>query len=306
MSQSADFDVIVVGAGSAGLSAALTLGRSRRRVLVLDGGPPRNAPAAHVHNLFTHDGTPPTELLRRGREQLAPYHVALWPLEARTARAVAAGFALGLTDGTEATARALLLATGVTDVLPAIPGFRELWGRGVYHCPYCHGWEIRGRRVAVYGRGAAGFHLAVLLHHWAPGPVLCSDGPADLDASQQATLQRLGVRVLETPLAALEADSAGVQAVAFADGSRLPIKAVFARVPQQQRSGLAAQLGCRFTDDGVYVHVDATGLTSVPGVYAAGDLTSPFQQVSAAAAAGSGAAAMLNNELIFRDSTVAP
>ena len=297
-----DFDVIVVGASNAGLSAALTLGRSRRRVLVLDGGPPRNAPAAHAHNFFTRDGTPPAELLRLGREQLAPYNVEIRAVAAQTARATATGFVLTLVDESEVTARAVLLATGVTDVLPAIPGFRELWGQGVYHCPYCHGWEIRDQRVAIYGRGAMGFHLAVLLHHWAPCPVLCPDGPAELDATQRAMLDQLGIGVIETPVAALETSAAGVQAVVFADNSRLPVDAVFARVPQQQRTDLVAQLGCTFTDDGIYVKTDPTGLTSVPGVYAAGDLTGPMQQVVAAAAAGSGAAAMLNNELIFQDS----
>lgn len=297
-----DFDTLIVGASNAGLSAALTLGRSRRRVLVLDGGPPRNAPAAHAHNFFTRDGTPPAELLRLGREQLQPYDgVEIRAALAQTARAVPGGFALELADGSVVTARTLLLATGVTDVLPAIPGFRELWGRGVYHCPYCHGWEIRDQPLALYGRGAPGFHLAVLLHHWSPKPVLCTDGPAELDAAQLATLAQLGIRVLETPVAALEPAPAGGLVVAFADDSRLAVAAMFARVPQQQRTDLAAQLGCAFTDDGIYVKTDGLGLTSVPGVYAAGDLTSPFQQVVAASAAGTAAAAMLNNTLIFQD-----
>ncbi|MBC8082149.1 MAG: NAD(P)/FAD-dependent oxidoreductase, partial [Hymenobacter sp.] len=268
-----------------------------------DGGPPRNAPAAHAHNFFTQDGTPPAELLRLGREQLKPYDVEIRAVAAQTARATAPGFTLALTDSTEITATTLILATGITDLLPDIPGFRELWGRGVYHCPYCHGWEIRDQRVAVYGRGPLGFHLAVLLHHWAPGPVLCTDGPAELDPTQHATLTQLGIQVLETPVAALETGPAGLQAVLLADGQRLPVAAVFARVAQQQRADLAAQLGCAFSDDGIYVKTDAMGLTTVPSVYAAGDLTSPFQQVVAAAAAGAGAAAMLNNELIFRAST---
>ncbi|WBO86796.1 NAD(P)/FAD-dependent oxidoreductase [Hymenobacter yonginensis] len=249
-----NFDTIIVGAGNAGLSAALTLGRSRRRGLVLDGGPPRNVPAAHAHNFFTRDGTPPAELLRLGREQLQPYDgVEIRAALAQTARAVPGGFALELVEGTAVTARTLLLAPGVVDVLLAIPGFRELWGRGVYHSPYCHGREVRDQPLALYGRGALGFHLAVLLHHWAPGPVLCTDGPAELDAAQLATLGQLGIRVLETPVAALEPAPAGGLTVAFADESRLAVAAVFARVPQQQRTDLAAQLGCAFTDDGIYI-----------------------------------------------------
>lgn len=300
------FDTIIVGASNAGLSAALTLGRSRRRVLVLDGGAPRNAPAAHAHNFFTRDGTPPAELLRLGREQLVPYGVEIRAALAQTARATATGFELTLADGPPVTARTLLLATGMMDVLPTLPGFRELWGRGVYHCPYCHGWEIRDQPLAVYGRGALGFHLAVLLHHWAPGPVLCTDGPAELEQAHRAMLRQLGIEVLETPVAAFETEPAGGLAVAFADGHRVPVAAVFARVPQQQRTDLAAQLGCALTDDGIYVKTDGMGLTTVPGVYAAGDLTGPFQQVVAAAAAGAGAAAMLNNTLIFQDSAPLP
>jgi thioredoxin reductase len=296
-----EFDTIIIGASNAGLSAALTLGRSRRRVLVLDGGAPRNAPAAHAHNFFTRDGTPPAELLRLGREQLVPYGVEIRATTAQTARSTATGFELTLADETTITARTLLLATGVTDVLPAIPGFRELWGRGVYHCPYCHGWEVRGQALAIYGRGAPGFHLAVLLHHWAPGPVLCTDGPAELEDAHRATLSQLGIRVVETPVAGLATNPAGGLSVAFADGRHLPVEALFARVPQQQRTDLAAQLGCAFTDDGIYVQTNGMGLTSVPGVYAAGDLTGPFQQVVAASAAGAGAAAMLNNALIMHD-----
>ncbi|GAA4372450.1 NAD(P)/FAD-dependent oxidoreductase [Hymenobacter koreensis] len=294
-------EIVIVGASHAGLSAALTLGRSRRRVLVLDGGPPRNAPAAHAHNFYTQDGTPPAELLRLGRQQLAPYDVEIRGVAAQTARVTPTGFALTLADGTDVSTGSLILATGMLDLLPAVPGLREKWGQGVYHCPYCHGWEVRDQRVAIYGRGQLGFHLAVLLNHWCPQPTLCTDGPAELDDDQRATLNQLGIRVVETPVTALVPTAHGVEAVAFADGSLLPVDAVFARAPQQQRTDLAAQLGCASTEDGLYVKVDAMGLTTVPGVYAAGDLAKPLQQVVAAAAAGAAAAAMLNNQLIFSE-----
>jgi thioredoxin reductase len=292
----------VVGASNAGLSAALVLGRSRRRVLVLDGGPARNAPAFQSHGFFTRDGAPPQQLARLGREQLRPYDVDVVVATAQQAQPTAEGFALTLSTGEVVTAPALVLATGMTDVLPDIPGVRELWGRGVFHCPYCHGWETRYGRVAVYGRGDAGYHLAVLLNQWSPGPVLCTDGPAGLSNAQLAHLQTLGVEVREVPVAALDGSSKYLRGLVFRDGSRVAVDAVFMRPAQEQRTDLAAQLGCEFTADGLYVQVSETGQTSVPNVYAAGDMTGPLQQVLQAAASGARAAAMLNNALIFRDS----
>jgi len=294
------YDMVIVGASSAGLSAALVLGRARRRVLVLDGGPARNATAFNSHSFFTRDGTPPQGLLRIGREQLRPYAVELVTAEAQQASVTPDGFALTLTKGLVATAPALVLATGVADLLPEIPGLRELWGRGVYHCPYCHGWENRHSRVVVYGRGEGGYHLAVLLHQWSPAPLLCTDGPAELTPAQRSHLAALGIRVCETPVAALDGSAKTIRAIVFADGSRQAVDAVFLRPVQRQRADLAAQLGCALTPDGVYVQVNELGLTSVPGVYAAGDMTGPLQQVAQAAASGARAAAALNNELIMR------
>ncbi|HEX8330443.1 MAG TPA: NAD(P)/FAD-dependent oxidoreductase [Hymenobacter sp.] len=293
------YDVLIVGASNAGLSAALVLGRARRRVLVLDGGPPRNAPAFHTHSFFTRDGAAPQEVLRIGREQLRPYDVEICATAATKVRPTAEGFTLTLATGAEATAPALLLATGVADELPPVPGLAELWGRGAYHCPYCHGWENRYNRVAVYGRGEAGYQQAVLLHQWSPELTLCTDGPADLTPAQQEHLARLQVRVLENPVAALDGSIRCLRALEFQDGSRLGIDALFLRPMQRQRSDLAAQLGCAFSPDGTFVQVTETGLTSVPGVYAVGDMAGPLQQALLAAASGTRAAAALNNELIF-------
>ncbi|GAA4352407.1 NAD(P)/FAD-dependent oxidoreductase [Hymenobacter saemangeumensis] len=294
------YDMAIVGASNAGLSAALVLGRARRRVLVLDGGPSRNAPAFHSHSFFTRDGAPPQGLLRIGREQLQPYNVEVVAAEARRVKTTAEGFALTLSKGEVVTAPALLLATGVTDVLPGISGLKELWGRGVYHCPYCHGWETRHSRVAVYGRGEAGYHLAVLLQQWSPTLQLCTDGPAGLTPGQLAHLNSLGVAIREARVKAFDGTAKCLRAIIFSDGSRLPVDAVFMRPAQRQRTDLATQLGCALTSDGVYVQVDETGLTSVPNVYAVGDMTGPLQQVIHAAASGARAAAALNNELILR------
>ena len=294
------YEMVVVGASNAGLSAALVLGRACRRVLVLDGGPARNAPAASAHGFFTRDGAPPAELLRLGREQLRPYAVEICAGEVQQARRTETGFALALANGAVVRAGALVLATGIADELPAVPGVADLWGRGVYHCPYCHGWENRFRRVAVYGRGTAGYEHALLLRHWVPGLTLCTDGPAGLAPAQQAHLAQLAVSVIETPVTALEGSLKCLQALTFADGRRLALDALFLQPAQRQRSTLAAQLGCALAPDGLYVQVSEAGRTSVPDVYAVGDMTGPLQQALLAAAHGTRAAVALNHDWVAR------
>lgn len=300
------YDVIVVGASNAGLGAALVLGRSCRSVLVLDGGLPRNASADAAHGFLTRDGTPPAELLRIAREQLTPYGIEVRPARAVAARvllggAQPGGFEVELAGGGLVGARRLLLATGVRDLLPEVPGLPERWGRSVHHCPYCHGWEVRGESIAVYGRGAMAFHQAVLLHHWSPDLVLLTDGPAELTAEQGHQLAALGVEVNEAAVERLEGPGRHLQRVVFRNGASLTRSALFVGPRQEQRSSLPAQLGCEFAEGGVYVRTEPGGQTSVPGVYAAGDMTGPLQQVAQAAAGGALAAAMLNNALIFAD-----
>ncbi|HYI14449.1 MAG TPA: NAD(P)/FAD-dependent oxidoreductase, partial [Thermomicrobiales bacterium] len=189
------FDTVIVGGGTAGLSAALVLGRARRRVLLVSDGPPRNAPADGAHGFFTRDGTPPYELLRIGREQLEPYAtVELREIAATGMDRNNDEFTVTLATGEQVTTRTIVLATGVEDELPAIPGFAELWGRGIYHCPYCHGWEVRDQPLGVYASGEILMHLAPLIRNWSPDVTILTDGPDGLSESQLATLQRLGIR----------------------------------------------------------------------------------------------------------------
>jgi thioredoxin reductase len=308
----ARYDAVIVGAGTSGLSAALVLGRSRRRVLVLDGGEPRNAASTGAHGFFTRDGVHPGELLKIGREQLEPYE----GVEYRAARATEVSgsdgsFEVKLEDGDDVLARKLVLATGVVDELPETPGFRELWGRGVYHCPYCHGWEVRDRPLAVYAGaqdpvGAVG--RAVLLRNWSRDLVVLSDGPSGLDAAGREKLDALGVPVNEKRIARLEGKSDGsgrLSRVVFEDGSSLEREGLFYGPPQRQRSDLAEALGCEVAAMGpipAVVKADPmTGETSVPGVYVAGDAGSPLQSVALAAASGANAAAFLNHALCGED-----
>ena len=311
----ARYDTVVVGAGVAGLSAALVLGRSRRRVLVLDGGEPRNAPSSGAHGFFSRDGIPPAELLRIGREQLAPYEsVEYRRARARKAGDVSGAFEVVLEDGTTVFARRLILATGVADELPDRPGFSELWGRGVYHCPYCHGWEVRDRPLAVLNSGEGAADRALFIRNWSRDLVLLTDGPAKLDEEDRQRLGALGVPVREERISRLEGDpgrepgaaGGGLERVVFEDGSTLASEGLFYVPPQSQRSALAEDLGCeleRRAHSLVVASDPTTRETTVPGVYAVGDTvgTGPLQSVALAAASGAAAAYFVNHALATED-----
>lgn len=297
-----DYDVIVVGAGSAGLSAALTLGRCRRRVLLADGGAPRNAPSPAVHGFLTRDGLPPARLLTLGHEQLAPYPtVEVRELKITKLHRLAHGFRAEGTTGQghawAGTAHRVLLATGVEDVLPALPGFRELWGTGVLHCPYCHGYEVRDQPLAIYGRGKAAVGLALLLTNWSKDLVVVTDGPGHLTAYGRQRLRQHGIGLRQEKVARLVGGPGGIlRCVEFEDGTYLERTALFLHAPQEQRSPLAADLGATITSNGA-VWVDKNAQTNIAGLYAAGDTTPGQQQALIAAAEGSKAAICLNEAL---------
>ncbi|MCR5888168.1 NAD(P)/FAD-dependent oxidoreductase [Hymenobacter sp. J193] len=304
-----DFDAVIVGGGSAGLSAALTLGRCCRRVLVCSSGPPRNAPSPGVHSFFTRDGTKPAELLRLGREELAAYPTVsfrealvtaiVWEPEEQY-------FTLTMTPDRggpplTSTTRKVLLATGVADDLPPIDGMRELWGRGVLHCPYCHGWEVQGQRLAVYGRGKTGWGLVQLVSRWSRDVVLCTDGPSGITEHGRQRLRRLGITVREEKIVRLEGRRDGqLRHIVFASGEPLERDAVFLHAEQRQRSLLAQETNCRILKSGA-VWTDKRGQTSQKGIYAAGDTTPAPQQAIIAAAEGSLAAIALNEALTRED-----
>jgi thioredoxin reductase len=302
------YEVVVVGAGSSGLSAALMLGRARRRVLVLDGGEPRNAPSSGVHYFLTRDGTPPEELLRIGREQLEPYS----GVEVRQSGATGADgsdgdFRITLEDGSTVETRKILLATGVHDELPERPGFRELWGRGIFHCPYCHGWEVRDRPLAVLNSGEDAADQAAMIHNWSSDLILLTDGPTPLDDEAREKVGSLGIPIIETPISYLEGDrnSGVLRRVVFEDGTEIPREALFYRPPQRQRSDLSEALGCELDTKGplptVVKNDPMTRETTVPGVYVAGDAGTMLQGAIMAAASGATAAAMINHALVAED-----
>ena len=294
MTSSFDSDVVVVGAGPAGLAAALTLGRSMRRTLVLDSGAPRNAPAAHMHNVLGHDGLPPAELRRRGRAELAAYPTVAVRDEAVVSIAPGDGFTVTLAGGDDVTTRRVLLASGVVDELPPIPGLAELWGSTVLHCPYCHGFETRGTRLAVLGAAPHAVFIATLLRRYSDDVVLLTNGEQVEDL--------LDVPVHGGPVARLDAPAI----VTFADGTTLERDVVFAGGPASQHAPFAADLGCALLPGGS-VEVDEFGRTSVPGVSAAGDMarraTLPgvMAAVTVATAGGLVAAVVIDQELHAED-----
>lgn len=295
------FEAIIVGGSYAGLAAALTLGRSRRRVLVLDAGQPCNRQTPHAHNFLTRDGESPNRLRSLAREQLSHYPTV--QLLAGTAVAAAAepgGFRLGTAEGGQYATRKLLLATGLHDELPPLPGFAECWGISVLHCPYCHGYEVRDAPLAVLSNGDMAFEFARLIHHWSPELRLLTNGPAALSAEQQGQLAARGIALIDTPLAALEHENGRLHHVRLTDGTRLPLTALFAKVPFRQASDLGAHLGCELTETGL-LRADDFGRTNVPGLFVAGDNSTLMRQVAAAAANGSKASAFLNHELIAED-----
>ncbi|GAB7044636.1 MULTISPECIES: NAD(P)/FAD-dependent oxidoreductase [Catenuloplanes] len=266
------YDVVVIGGGAAGLSAAQVLGRQQRRTLLVDGGPPRNRQADGVHMFLSRDGFSPLELLRTGHRELESYS----SVEVVRARATSAGggiddFTVTLDDGTARRARRLLLATGQTDRPWDVAGLADRWGRSVLHCPFCHGWEARGSSIVVLGREPAEVMLAAYVaDRYSDDVVVATDGPHTLPEPILANLRALGVRVVETPVVELRGDH-GDLTVALADGGALPCQVVFHRAPVELQTALATQLGAQLLPDG-YVRVDEFAATSVPGVSAAGDV----------------------------------
>lgn len=292
------YDVAIVGGGPGGLSAALALGRARKRVVVFDAAPRRNAAATHIHNFVTRDGTPPDEFRSVGRAQLAMYPtVEVRDTHVEAVTGARGAFRVAAPDVIEA--RRVLLATGMVDQMLPIDGFRELWGRSIFQCPYCHGWEVQDRKWGVLALPHTASHLlpfALMVRGWTKDVVVFTNGAHDVPAETRAALQTAGIGLETATITRLTANRDGLDAIELADGRLVPRDVLFTH-PLQQQVELVSALGLALDEDG-YVKVDPMKReTSVAGIYASGDLTTRMQAAVIAAASGMQAAAMINVEL---------
>ena len=301
-------DVVVVGGGAAGLNAGLMLARARRSVLVVDAGEPRNAPAEAVHGLLGHDGVPPAELLARGRQEVRRYGGRVEQGEVVGATVEGTGFLLRLAEGGSIRTRRLLVTTGLVDELPEVPGVRERWGHDVLHCPYCHGWEVRDKRIGVLSSGPMSVHQALLFRQWSGDVVLFSNGVAPSD-DQAVQLAARGIPVVEGRVVAVEVAQDRVEGLRLGDGTVVARDAVVVAPRMVARAGFLSRLGLAAVPHpsgvGEHVPADPTGRTQVPGVWVAGNVTDLSAQVGGAAAAGAMAAAHINADLVAEETGAA-
>lgn len=293
---SSTYDAIVIGGSYAGLSAATQLARARRRILVIDGNQRRNRFASHSHGFLTQDGTPPGDIAALGRQQLLAYSTVDW-LDARAeeARVTSAGFEVHAGNRWQAASR-LVLAGGIRDILPPLPGLAERWGSKVFHCPYCHGHELNQGHIGVLASSPLSMHLALLVADWGKTTLLLNDA-FEPDSDQLQQLKARSVQLERAPVAGIQ----GELDIQLGDGRRLALDGLFITARNEINGNLAAQLGCAMDDTpfGSFIHTDAMQATSVPGVFACGDATRPGGSIAAAVGQGAMAGAATHQSLIF-------
>ncbi|WP_282635741.1 NAD(P)/FAD-dependent oxidoreductase [Sphingobacterium thalpophilum] len=298
MKDDKEFDVIIIGGSYAGLSAAMALGRSLRRVLVLDSGAPCNRQTPHSHNFITQDGEKPAVIANKAKEQVKRYAtVTLQKGLAVSGRKTLAGFEIQTENGELFSGRKLIFASGIEDIMPSIQGFAACWGISVIHCPYCHGYEFRGRKTAIIANGERAMHLASLVHNLTKELTILTTGETSFNAEQLEKLRTKGITLLEKEISKIQHKSGWVQQVVFKDGESQAFDAVYAAVPFRQHSAMPATLGCEMTEMG-HIVVDNFQKTTVKGIFACGDNSSMMRSVANAVATGNVATALANKELV--------
>lgn len=312
-----EYQVVVIGGGAAGLSAAVTLGRALRSVLVIDAGEPRNAPAAGVHGFLSRDGIDPRELLDMGREEARGYGVDFIAGVAVAARSTAGteegaelSFDVELADGRTVKARRVLVTTGLTDVLPDIDGIRERWGRDVLHCPYCHGWEVRNKAIGILGSVPMALHQTMLFRQWSPNITLFLNDVVEPTDAEWEQLAARSISVVEGKVESLAIQDDALRGVVLASGTVIPLEAVVTATRLEARSAVLESLGVPVVEHpmGVGHHVEVNpmgGATAVPGVWAAGNVADLMGQVMASAASGVMAGAAINAHLVAEETRLA-
>lgn len=301
MKQANHFDVIILGGSYAGLAAAMALGRALRNVLVIDAGHPCNSQTPYSHNFLTNDGKTPTEIAGLAKQQVQMYSTVRFVEDMATAGIkTKTGFEIQTQAGEVFTSRKLVLATGIKDMMPAIPGFAESWGISVLHCPYCHGYEVSHQRTGIIANADAGFELSSLISNWTNDLTLYTNGQSTLSNEQKAKLETHQISVIETEIDRLENKNGYVENIVFKDGKKAPVHAIYARLPFVQHSSIPQELGCELTQDG-YIQTDPAQRTSIQGVYACGDNSTKMRTVANAVSTGTTTGFMVNRELIDED-----
>jgi thioredoxin reductase len=293
-----DFEVIIIGGSYAGLSAATSLGRALRRVLVIDSGKPCNRQTPHSHNFLTRDGEPPASIASEAVAQLKTYDTVKLTADTVTgAIAKEDGFSIQTLSGKNYIAKKILFATGITDIMPDIPGFAECWGISILHCPYCHGYEVRRQPTGILGNGEMGYEYAKLISNWTKELTLFTNGQSTLTAEQVQKLQLHHIHIEESEVRDITHEHGRIKNITLLNGKTYPLNALYNRPTFKQHCDLPRQLGCDLTDMG-YINVDGFGHTSIPGVYAAGDNCTPMRSVAMSVAQGTVAGAIINKDLI--------
>lgn len=297
MADNKRFDVIIIGGSYAGLSAAMALGRSLRNVLLIDGGLPCNRQTPRSHNFITQDGVVPGEIAEKARAQVLKYEtVKILNDFAISGQKTKNGFTILTQTGEEFEAVKLVFATGIKDIMPNINGFPECWGISIIHCPYCHGYEFRGRKTGIMSNGERAFHLTSLVNNLTNNITILTSGKPDFSAEQRAKLHDHNIEIIEKEIRETEHESGYIKNLIFKDGSKMPFDAVYSPVTFKQNSDIPVALGCALTEEG-YIKVDAFQKTTVNGIFACGDNSTMMRSVANAVATGGIAGSMVNKEL---------
>lgn len=298
MTDKNNFDVIIIGGSYSGLSAAMSLGRALRTVLIIDSGKPCNIQTPHSHNFITQDGKTPKEISAIAKQQVEKYdtvtfHNGLATNGVKTDK----GFEIITQSEDIFTAKKLIFATGIKDIMPDIKGFSECWGISVIHCPYCHGYEVKNKKTGILGNGEYGFDFSKMICNWTKDLILFTNGKSTLTEEQTAKIKKHDVKIVETEIDRFEQSNGQIQNIIFKDGSKTAIKAMYSRPAFQQHCDIPVKLGCELTEQG-YIKADMFQKTTVYGVYACGDNTTFIRSIANAVSLGTLSGAMTNKEII--------
>lgn len=297
MTDSRNFEVIIIGGSYAGLSAAMALGRSLRKVLIIDSGRPCNIQTPHSHNFITQDGEKPAAIAEKAKNQVLRYDTVKFLDNIATGSSKTEnGFVVNTANNGEYEAKKLVIATGIKDTMPAIKGFSECWGISVIHCPYCHGYEYRNQPTGIMANGNRAFHIATLVHNLTNNICILTNGKADFNTTETAKLHQHNIPIIETELSEIEHENGQLSHVVFKDGNKIFLQAMYASIPFTQHTDIPVSLGCEMTETG-YIKTDAFQKTNIQGVFACGDNSSMMRSVANAVYTGNVAGAMVNKEL---------